>query len=66
MGIDIAQLPESYTLTLTLSHTWERECGPYHHWRFSRSSSMCFRITGLLLDGYTASREFKWDSNEFS
>jgi hypothetical protein len=28
VGITVAQLPESYTLTLTLSHTWERGYGP--------------------------------------
>jgi hypothetical protein len=37
VSINVAQLPESYTLTLTLSHTWERGCGRDHHWRFSCS-----------------------------
>ena len=74
MGIHVALRPDSYTLTLgncslrcptscihavvTLSHTWERGCGPEHHWPFSCFRSTRFRILDLDPDAYTASQEF--------
>jgi hypothetical protein len=40
-----SELPDLYTLTLALSRTRERGCGPGHHWLFSCSGSIRFRIS---------------------
>jgi hypothetical protein len=60
MGIDIAQPPESYTLTLTLSHTWERGCGPDHYWQFSCSRSIWFCISIWIPVLTLESRNANW------
>jgi hypothetical protein len=60
---NIAQLPNSYALTLTLSHAWERGCDPADRWRFLCSSTLWFRILDLDLDAYSESQEYQWDSN---
>jgi hypothetical protein len=43
VSINIAQIPDSYALTLTLSRTRERGCGTDYYWRFSYSGSILFR-----------------------
>ena len=64
MSNNVAQLPDSYTLTLTLSHTWERECGSDKHYRLPCSRSIGFRLLNLDLGVYTIRQECERDSND--